>query len=92
MNFITTTRNSEVRVFVKKLNNQIQFNGIKISQMLKYLAPRAVQRENRHANRTKRTFSIGSEVEDTQTLITKKKPNDQETPDTDGKKENVENR
>ena len=68
---ITITRNSEVRVFVKKPNNQNQSVGIKSSQLLKDLAPRAVQREKQHANRTKQTFSIGSEVEDTQTQKTK---------------------
>ena len=84
LNLVTTTRNYEVRVFVKKPNNQVQSTGIKSSQMLKDLAPRAVQREKQHANRTKRTLSIGSEMEDTQTPITKKS-NDQNTPDTDGK-------
>ena len=33
--------------------------------MLKDLAPRDVQRKKQHANRTKRTFSIESEVEGT---------------------------
>ena len=84
LNLVTTTRNSEVRVFVKKPNNQVQSIGIKSSQMLKDLAPRAVQRVKQHANRPKRTFSIGSDVEDTVTAITKKS-NDQNTTDADGK-------
>ena len=85
LNLVATTRNSKVRVFVKKTNNQVQSIAIKSPQMLKDLAPRAVQqREKQHAKRTKRTFSIGSEVEDTQTPITKKS-NNQNTPDTDGK-------
>ena len=84
LNLVTTSRTSEVRVFVKKKNNQVQSIGIKSSQMLKGLAPRAVQRENQPANMKKRTSSIGSEVEDTQTLKAKQS-NDQNTPDTDGK-------
>ena len=79
---VITTRNSEVRVFVKKPNNQVQSLAIKSSQMSEDLAPRAVQREKQHPNRTKRTFSIGTEVKDTQTPITKKS-NDQNTEDTD---------
>ena len=71
-------------MFVKKPNNQVQSTGIKSSQMLNDLAPRAVQREKQHANWTKRTFGIESEVKDTQTPITKKS-NDQNTRDTDGK-------
>ena len=85
LNLVTTTRNSEVRVFVKKSNNEVQSIGIKSSQMLKDLASRAFQREKQHVNGTKRFFSIGSDLEDTQTPITKKS-NDQNTPDTDGKK------
>ena len=42
-NLVTTTRNFDVRVFVKKPNNQVQPIGIKSSQMLKNLATRAVQ-------------------------------------------------
>ena len=84
LSLVTTTRNSEVRVFVKKPTNLVQSIGIKSSQMLKDLAPRAVQREKQHANRTKRTLSIGSGVEDTQTPITKKS-NNQNNPDPDGK-------
>ena len=59
-NLVITTRNSEVRVFVKKPNNQVQTFGIKGPQILKDLAPRADQSEKQHANRTKRTLSIGS--------------------------------
>ena len=54
--------------------------------MLKDLDPRAVQREKQHANRTKRIFSIESEVEDTQKSKTQKL-NDQNIADTDGKTE-----
>ena len=86
LNLVTKTRNSEFRVFVKKPKNQVQSIGIKSSQMLKDLAPRVVQREKQHVNGTKRkrTFSIGSDVDDTQTTITKKS-NDQNIPDTDGR-------
>ena len=49
--------------------------------MLKDLAPRAVQREKQHANKTESNFSIRSEVEQTPTS---KKSNDQ-NPLIDGK-------
>ena len=71
-------------MFVKKPNNQVESTGLKSLQILRDLAPRAVQREKQHASWTKQIFSIESEVEDTQTPITNKS-NDQNTPDTEGK-------
>ena len=71
-NLVITTRNSEVRVFVKKPNKHVHSIGIKRPQMLSDLAPHAVQLGKQHADRTKRTFGIGSEVEDIQTPMTKK--------------------
>ena len=62
LNLVTTNRNSEVRVFVKKPTNQEQSIGIKSSQMLKDLALPVVQREKQHAKRRKRIFSFESVV------------------------------
>ena len=57
-NLITTTRNFEIRVFVKKPNNQLKSIGIKSSPKFEDLAPQAAQRQQQHVKRSKRTHTF----------------------------------
>ena len=73
LNLMTTTRNSEVCVFVKKPKKQVKSIGIKISQMLVDSAPRAVQRQKQLVKKSKLTHCFGWELEEkSETPITEK--------------------
>ena len=85
LNLVTTTGNAEIRVFVKKPKQQVQSIAMKVSQHGKTCLHERFSVGSNIPVETKRSFSIGSEVEDSTETPIPGRSNEQKTQGTKSK-------